>query len=423
MRAYRSLCKEKKASLQELLDRKILMEAESYSQWFLRLNGSSSGTVTNDINMDTWAQFLGGLFNSRSLGRVESLNLKSLLPGDLTDDLHFAFLSAEVELALGGMKNRKAPGPDNLQNEVVRLFWANLPDEITAFLNVCLELGSFPVAWKNSNLKLLYKGKGAVSDVNSYRGISLCCSLYNLLDRVMNNRLYSRLIDLIPSNQFGFVKGRSTIQAVQLLVDEINFVVYEKKTPLYALFLDVKKAFDSVSRHFIFEELVGTGRFSVRELNLLAEMLDANFLTVRDGVSASEPIVQSNGSRLAYKLADTEFFVDKLCSRFSLPRTQNYNKFIDNQLFKISEIDPEFYSAPAMVNPSWKSVCYDMRHALTRHACHDFHFLLCKTKNYHSSAIGECVCKFCDKNIGFYHFFSCDENEMSLAQAANSVVK
>ncbi|CAB3387087.1 Hypothetical predicted protein [Cloeon dipterum] len=595
------------------------MEAESYCHRFLRLNGSSSGTVTNDINMDTWAQFLGGLFNSRSLGRGESLNLKSLLPGDLTDDLHFAFLSAEVELALGGMKNRKAPGPDNLQNEVVRLLWAALPDEITAFLNVCLELGSFPVAWKNSNLKLLYKGKGAVSDVNSYRGISLCCSLYNLLDRVMNNRLYSRLIDLIPSNQFGFVKGRSTIQAVQLLVDEINFVVYEKKTPLYALFLDVKKAFDSVSRHFIFEELVGTGRFSVRELNLLAEMLDANFLTVRDGVSVSEPIVQSNGvkqggsispflfifalsdinslfadfpnvkiilfaddmvllssslddirrslellisylafrelelnfdkckilkfrnkgrgrlkntdslivhnmpiefvneftylgvvfqasgisfskhvakkvraailataalknlaksslstalklfdlaiapiasygiqviwpyltlndlqkletaksrflkkalclskfmkSRLAYKLADTEFFVDKLCSRFSLPRTQNYNKFIDNQLFKISEIDPEFYGAPAMVNPSWKSVCYDMRHALTRHACHDFHFLLCKTKNYHSSAIGECVCKFCDKNIGFYHFFSCDKNEMSLAQAANSVIK
>ncbi|CAB3385213.1 Hypothetical predicted protein [Cloeon dipterum] len=128
-------------------------------------------------------------------------------------------------------------------------------------------------------------------------------------------------------------------------------------------------------------------------------------------------------SRLAYKLADTEFFVDKLCSRFSLPRTQNYNKFIDNQLFKISEIDPEFYGAPAMVNPSWKSVCYDMRHALTRHACHDFHFLLCKTKNYHSSASGECVCKFCDKNIGFYHFFSCDKNEMSLAQAANSVIK
>ncbi|CAB3387275.1 Hypothetical predicted protein [Cloeon dipterum] len=143
-------------------------------------------------------------------------------------------------------KNRgRAPLPKP-NNEVVRLLWAALPDEITAFLNVCLELGSFPVAWKNSNLKLLYKGRGAVSDVNSYRGISLCCSLYNLLDRVMNNRLYSRLIDLIPSNLFGFVKGRSTIQAVQLLVDEINFVVYEKKTPLYSLFLDVKKAFDSI---------------------------------------------------------------------------------------------------------------------------------------------------------------------------------
>ncbi|CAB3387477.1 Hypothetical predicted protein [Cloeon dipterum] len=386
-RAYRVLCKKKKADFQELQDRKILLEAEAHCHRFLRLNGSSSESVANDINMDMWARFLGGLFNSQGLRQGESLNLRSLVPSYSDEVVHFGFLKTEIELALGGMKNKKAPGPDNLQNEVVKLLWAAVPDEITAFLNVCLELGSFPHAWKKSNLKLLYKGKGGVSDVDSYRGISLCCSLYNLLDRVMKNRLYSRLIDLIPSNQFGFVKGRSTIQAVQLLVDEINFVVYEKKTPLYALFLDVKKAFDSVSRHFIFEELVGTGRFSVRELNLLAEMLDANFLTVRDGVSVSEPIVQSNG------------------------------------LFKISEIDPEFYGAPAMVNPSWKSVCYDMRHALTRHACHDFHFLLCKTKNYHSSAIGECVCKFCDKNIGFYHFFSCDKNEMSLAQAANSVIK
>ncbi|CAB3388513.1 Hypothetical predicted protein [Cloeon dipterum] len=240
----------RKNNRKELQDRKILLEAEAHCHRFLRLNGSSSESVANDINMDMWARFLGGLFNSQGLRQGESLNLRSLVPSYSDEVVHFGFLKTEIELALGGMKNKKAPGPDNLQNEV-----------------------------------LLYKGKGGVSDVNSYRGISLCCSLYNLLDRVMSNRLYSQLIDLIPANQFGFVKGRSTIQAVQVLVDEINFVVYEQKMPLYALFLDVKKAFDSVSRYFIFEELVGTGRFSVGELNLLAEMLDANLLTVRDGIS------------------------------------------------------------------------------------------------------------------------------------------
>ncbi|CAB3387098.1 Hypothetical predicted protein [Cloeon dipterum] len=250
----------RKNNRKELQDRKILLEAEAHCHRFLRLNGSSSESVANDINMDMWARFLGGLFNSQGLRQGESLNLRSLVPSYSDEVVHFGFLKTEIELALGGMKNKKAPGPENLQNEV-----------------------------------LLYKGKGGVSDVNSYRGISLCCSLYNLLDRVMSNRLYSQLIDLIPANQFGFVKGRSTIQAVQVLVDEINFVVYEQKMPLYALFLDVKKAFDSVSRYFIFEELVGTGRFSVGELNLLAEMLDANLLTVRDGISVSESIVQSNG--------------------------------------------------------------------------------------------------------------------------------
>ncbi|CAB3388281.1 Hypothetical predicted protein [Cloeon dipterum] len=124
---------------------------------------------------------------------------------------------------------------------------------------------------------------------------------YHYVVRSLDQAAVRELTDILDDDalrtnyEFKKKEGRSTIQAVQLLVDEINFVVYKKKTPLYALFLDVKKAFDTVSRHFIFEELVGTGRFSVRELNLLAEMLDANFLTVRDGVSVSEPIVQSNG--------------------------------------------------------------------------------------------------------------------------------
>ncbi|CAB3389007.1 Hypothetical predicted protein [Cloeon dipterum] len=180
-RAYRVLCKKKKADFQELQDRKILLEAEAHCHRFLRLNGSSSESVANDINMDMWARFLGGLFNSQGLRRGESLNLRSLVPSYSDEVVHFGFLKTEIELALGVMKNKKAPGPDSLQNEVVKLLWAAVPDEITAFLNVCLELGSFPHAWKNSNLKLLYKGKGGVSDVNSYRGISLCCSLYNLL--------------------------------------------------------------------------------------------------------------------------------------------------------------------------------------------------------------------------------------------------
>jgi Reverse transcriptase (RNA-dependent DNA polymerase) len=98
--------------------------------------------------------------------------------------------------------------------------------------------GEIPLVVENSSLKLLFKGKGSVSEMSNFRGISLSCSTYNLLDRVLKNLLYSHLAHDIPNNQFGFVKGRSTIQAITQLIEQINSTVYSgaKKPLYYALF-------------------------------------------------------------------------------------------------------------------------------------------------------------------------------------------
>ena len=165
------------------------------------------------------------------------------------------------------------------------------------YIYIYITTGSFPSPWKIANLKLLFKGKGDPTDVNSYRGISLSSSFYNLLDRVLNTRIYSCLIDTIPLNQYGFVKGKSTIKAIKHLINDINICVYDKKKPMYALFLDVKKAFDSIDRKFIFKKLIDSQKFSEKELNLLAEMLDVNYLIITDGVTQSVKITQSNGVR------------------------------------------------------------------------------------------------------------------------------
>jgi hypothetical protein len=208
-----------------------------------------------------------------------------------------SILEAEVSLALKKMKDGKASGPDGVKNENIKLLAEHLLPELTCFLNICLSKGTFPEQWRHSNLKLLYKGKGDAEDKNSYRGISLNHTLFNLLDRILHNRLYSSFIDQIPKNQFGFVRGKSTIQAANLLLKEINLSVYEGSKPLYGLFLDVKKAFDSVDRKMIFKKLVESKKLSLVELEFLANSLDLNYLKIIDGVSESREIVQSNGVR------------------------------------------------------------------------------------------------------------------------------
>jgi hypothetical protein len=108
----------------------------------------------------------------------------------------------ELELALKIMKNGKAPGVDcnSNMNEHIKA--------VCSFYNNCLVTRKFPSTWKLSDLRNLFKGKGSISNVNSYRGLSLSYSLYNLLDRIMDTMMHSKNNRRNFLQQIGFVKGR-----------------------------------------------------------------------------------------------------------------------------------------------------------------------------------------------------------------------
>jgi Reverse transcriptase (RNA-dependent DNA polymerase) len=123
-------------------------------------------------------------------------------------------------------------------------------------------------------------------------------------------------------------------------------------------------------------------------------------------------------SRFTYKLANTDFFVNDLRKRFSLPNTPAYEKFLENKIFAQNQINPDFYTTPAMCNDKWKSANFDNRHTITRYACHGFHYILCKNKTFHALAKESCICELCNSKIGQYHFFKCKNNTKTLTQAS-----
>jgi hypothetical protein len=295
-RAYRDICQRKKLAFHRKYEEKILREAED-NKCYRVLHLNKHFDNCNNIAMNEWEDNFESILNEKNFRAHESLNLEKLLIGHNPDTEYIPIMQEEIKFAIRKMKNGKAPGPDNIRNENLKSLVEIMLPEVTEFLNLCVVQGKFPMAWRHQNLKLLFKGKGDVEDVNAYRGISLSSTLYNLLDRVLHNRIYSSLIHCIPENQYGFVRGKSTIKAVRKLVNEINEVVYEKKKPLYAMFLDLRKAFDTIDREVMFKKLVDTNKLSMVELKFLAHAMDLNFLHIKDGVTESRILVQSNGVR------------------------------------------------------------------------------------------------------------------------------
>ncbi|KAH9401742.1 hypothetical protein TYRP_017147 [Tyrophagus putrescentiae] len=177
---------------------------------------------------------------------------------------------------------RKATGVDNVANEhlvassgVLSSCWARIFTHVATHLQL-------PEQWRVSVLFLLYKNKGEKDDPDNYRGISLLCSAYKTFTKLLLGRLETRLVDQLSPGQFGFRRGRSTLDAIRIVVDRLQEERAKKKKAgekgFYALFVDFKKAFDSISRRLLVDKLRNQFGLEENYVNLVRCLLLNNTL-------------------------------------------------------------------------------------------------------------------------------------------------
>ena len=94
----------------------------------------------------------------------------------------------------------------------------------------------------------LFKGKGSILECSNYRGIKLISHTLKLLERIIDRRLRT-IVDL-GNNQFGFRRGRSTMDPVFALTI-LQEKYKEKQKDVHMIFDDLEKAYDSVPRDLI----------------------------------------------------------------------------------------------------------------------------------------------------------------------------
>ena len=94
--------------------------------------------------------------------------------------------------------------------------------------------------------------------VENYRPILLTNTDYKILAYILTARLDTHLASIIHTNQTVYMSKHFiglNIRSVQDFVDHIE----DQNLDHSILFLDFKKAFDSISHHFLFQLLVRMG--------------------------------------------------------------------------------------------------------------------------------------------------------------------
>jgi hypothetical protein len=104
------------------------------------------------------------------------------------------------------------------------------------------------IEWRTSTLIPSFKNKENVQDCVNYRRIKLMSHTMKLWKRVIEHGL--RGITKISDNQFDFILGSSTTEAIHLLQQMIEYH-RERKNDLHMVFIDLKKAYDKVPREIL----------------------------------------------------------------------------------------------------------------------------------------------------------------------------
>jgi hypothetical protein len=208
------------------------------------------------------------------------------------------FSLSELDAAVSKINMSSAPGPDGITPRLAKDLFAFRPFFLffLIFVNYCLVAGWVPVAWRISEIFILYKGKGDPTSADSYRGIALCSILAKVYERMLLNRLskwWSATYHSIQS-QFGFRLGSSTLDAVFVLRTLINFVCKKHRTPLHAAFIDLRKAFPSVARGALFERLRDIG-VPTPLILAIRSFYQLNVSRLRIGSFLSRPFLVSLG--------------------------------------------------------------------------------------------------------------------------------
>lgn len=244
---------------------------------------------SNPIGLEDWAAYFKKLYpaKERIHPPIPFCNL-----GQMTVENWISL--DEVLRGAGKLKSNKATGLDGVPNEILKSLPDNWMHYLLNLFNTIFRHERVPEDWSTTVITLLHK-KGPTADPNNYRGIALINTIVKLFTSILQRRLYSwaESSNVLPETQAGFRKGRSCIDNLFVLDAVVSCCLEEKRTVL-GIFIDLRKAFDSVVHDKLWAKLHDAG-VSGKIIRIIAQLYRSAKMRVKtqDGISEEEVDITS----------------------------------------------------------------------------------------------------------------------------------
>ena len=172
---------------------------------------------------------------------------------------HFNFIithiSEEEILEIIQSLPNKSIGPASIPLKLLKVVADIIVVPLCRIINLSFSTGVFPEILKVAKVIPLHKGD-STDELNNFRPISLLSIFDKIMEKLMHKRLYMFLEEhkILYEKQFGFQKKSSTAHSLIEITEKIRESIDNGKYGC-GIFIDLKKAFDTVNHEILLKKL------------------------------------------------------------------------------------------------------------------------------------------------------------------------
>ena len=166
--------------------------------------------------------------------------------------------TAEIISVISSLSN-SAAGYDEIPASIMKQLIVYYVQPLTLLINKSIAQGKFPDELKLAKVLPIYKNEDEQM-IQNYRPISVLPFFSKIFEKIISIYITDFIEEngLFYSNQFGFRKSHGTNHAIISLVEKVSKALDTGKFVI-GVFLDLRKAFDTVNHDILIKKLESYG--------------------------------------------------------------------------------------------------------------------------------------------------------------------
>ena len=244
-------------------------------KYYSSLRSGNQKPIDNPPTGEKVRKFWSGIYEDEREHNKEAawISDEKLMMSEITEPKWEKITEETISLICRRLANWKAPGKDQVQNFWIKKLTALHPT-LAKMMESIVQNPAITPQWMTEGRTTLIHKTGSTNIPKNYRPITCLPTYWKLLTLIFTDQIYTHVVEnnILPLEQKG-IRRKAKGCKDQLLLDKaVTEDAKKKKKNLSLMWIDYKKAYDSVPHSWI-QELMKIYKFNSNIMNFITHTM------------------------------------------------------------------------------------------------------------------------------------------------------